>query len=251
MRFLCGKTNKILPFVVVILLSVHLISYADGANIEFRLGSADCGGTVVSATVGEGTLRASADGIVAEKIKWDTDTAILAPRMQGKKLANGWGVGGYWLIEFSAEGMSNIKLSADMFSSGKAPKNFEIYYSLNGTDFEKADSSQVALTSTSRTVYDKFALPSAVDNAETVYVKLMICADESVKGAPISGVKDGSTYINNIIISGGTTDPDDGKTDDDKPSSAERSVFYPKSENIQMQRVGLPTGKFRFSVKIK
>lgn len=250
MRFLCGKMNKTISILIFILMSVHLISYAENTDIEFRLGSADCGGTVVSATVGEGTLRASADGINSEKIKWDSDESILAPRMQGKKLANGWGVGGYWLIEFSGKDMTNPTFSADMFSSGKAPKYFELRYSVNGVDYKTADNSRVALSKTNRTVYDGFLLPSEIGGAERVYIKLVICSDESVNGSSVSGVKDGSTYINNIIISGGSAKPDDGKTDDDKPAT-ERSVFYQKSENIQMQRVGLLTGKFRFSVKIK
>ena len=44
--------------------------------------------------------------------------------MQGKKLATGWNAGGYWMIEFSAENLDDLKLSADMFSGGKGPKTF-------------------------------------------------------------------------------------------------------------------------------
>ena len=51
-----------------------------------------------------------------------------------------------------------------------------------------------------------------MNNAKKAYIKLMISSNESVNGKDITGLKDGSTYINNIIIKGsGEVKPDDKK----------------------------------------
>lgn len=116
MKFLFGRINSIL-IILMFLVITNSTVFADESKIEFILGSDNCGGTLIHATAGEATLRASADGVNSEKIRWDSDTSISAPRMQGKKLAAGWREGGYWLIEFSGENLSNLTFSADMFSS--------------------------------------------------------------------------------------------------------------------------------------
>ena len=206
MKFLFGRINSIL-IILVLLVITNSTVFADESKIEFILGSDNCGGNLIQATEGEATLRASADGV-------NSDTSISAPRMQGKKLAAGWREGGYWLIEFSGENLSNMTFSADMFSSGKAPKFFKMYYSINGTDFIAVDGSEVALSKKSQTVYDNFPLPQDLNNSKKVYIKLMINSNEAVNGSDITGVKDGSTYINNIIIKGnGEVKPDTPKVD--------------------------------------
>lgn len=219
--------------------------FADESRIEFILKSDNCGGTVIQATSGEARLSASADGVNSEKIRWDSDPSISAPRMQGKKLAAGWSIGGYWLIEFSDKHLSNITFSADMFSTGKAPKVFELYYSTDGVNFAKADNSEVSLSKSNRTVYDNFSLPYNLNNSENVYIKLMISSKKSVKGSDITGVKDGSTYINNIIINGsGGLKPDDGKKEEKEKS------YYSKKENLILRKMGQAMGKYNFSVSL-
>lgn len=102
MKFLCGKINRLCILIILaVFAATNSIVFADESRIEFILGSNDCGGKIVYATAGEAQLSASADGINSEKIRWDSDISILAPRMQGKNLASGWSKGGYWLIEFS------------------------------------------------------------------------------------------------------------------------------------------------------
>lgn len=247
MKFLYGKMNKIyVALIFVIVTMVHSIVLADENKIEFVLRSENCGGSLIQSTAGDATLSASADGINSEKIRWDSDASILAPRMQGKKLTDGWNVGGYWMIEFSCENLSNLTLSADMFSSGKAPKSFEMCYSINGTDFIKVDDSEVLLSKSNQTVYNNFPLPQALNNEKKVYIQLRINSKESVNGSDITGVKDGSTYINNIIITGsGEMKPDDNK----KEEQTEKS-YYNKKENMKAHRIGQATGKYKFSVKL-
>ena len=244
MKFLYGKMNRLCILLILLCFTITSV-FAEESRIEFILESDNCGGTLVQATAGEATLCASADGINREKIRWDTDPAISAPRMQGKKLAAGWNVRGYWLIEFSGENLSNMTFAADMFSSGKAPKSFEMYYSINGMDFIKADNSEVALSKKSQTVYDNFSLPQTLNNSSKIYIKLMINSSKAVNGSDITGVRDGSTYINNIIINGsGNVKPDDKKEEQNEKS------YYNTKENLIIQRIGQTTGKYKFSVKI-
>ena len=247
MKFLYGRMNKLCILLMLICFIIgSSAAFADESRIEFVLGSDNCGGTSIQATTGDAVLRASADGINSEKIRWDSDTAILAPRMQGKKLTTGWNTGGYWLIEFSGENLTNMKFSADMFSSGKAPKFFEMYYSTDGVNFIQIDGSEVLLSKLNRTVYDDFSLPRELDNAKKAYIKLMINSKEAVNGSDITGVKDGSTYINNIIIRGsGKINPDDDKKEDEK-----EKTYYSKKENFIMSRIGQATGEYKFSVKV-
>lgn len=72
----------------------------------------------------------------------------------------------------------------------------------------------------------------------------MINSKEAVNGSDITGVRDGSTYINNIIIKGsGEVKPDDDKKEEQK-------VYYGAGENLPMRRIGGETGKYKFSVKL-
>lgn len=245
MKFLYGKMNRLCLILFAFSIMINSIAFADESKIEFILGIDQCGGTTVQATTGDATLRASADGINSEKIRWDSDPSILAPRMQGKKLAAGWNIGGYWLIEFSGENLSNMTFSADMFSSGKAPKAFAMYYSTDGSDFIKIDNSEVVLSKKNQTVYDQISLPQDLNHVKKIYIKLMIDSKESVNGNDITGVKDGSTYINNIIIKGnGEIKPDD-KNEEQKEKS-----YYNSKENLLMHRIGQATGKYKFSVRL-
>lgn len=166
MKFLYGKMNRICMLLICSLLILTNSVFADESKIEFILGKENCGGNLIQATAGEATLSASADGINSEKIRWDSDTTILAPRMQGKNLCTGWNTGGYWMVKFSAENLTAMTFSADMFSSGKAPKYFEMYYSTNGTDFITVNNSEVALSKKNQTVYDNFPLPGDLNNAK-------------------------------------------------------------------------------------
>lgn len=247
MKFLFGRMSRLCILIIFAAFAISApAAFADDGRIEFILGSENCGGLAVHATTGEATLSASADGINGEKIRWDSDTEILAPRMQGKKLTSGWSEGGYWLIEFSAENFGNMTFSADMFSSGKAPKSFAMYYSVNGSDFTAVDGAEVSLSKSNRTVYNDFPLPQNMNNSKKAYIKLMINSGEAVNGSDITGVKDGSTYINNIIIKG----IGEIKGDDDKKDEQTEKSYYSASENLIMQRLGKATGKYKFSVNL-
>lgn len=74
----------------------------------------------------------------------------------------------------------------------------------------------------------------------------MISSKEAVNGSDITGVTDGSTYINNIIIKGSG----EIKPNDDKKEEQKEKLYYNTKDNLLMQRIGQATGKYKFSVKL-
>jgi hypothetical protein len=250
MRYLYGiKIKKISALLIGLLLLTYITVSAEPTSFEFNLTSADCGKNAVSSTIGTAVLTASADGKSAEEIRWDSDPEHLFPRMQGKKLTSSWGEGGYWLIEFSSLNMQNMKFSAVMYSSGKGPGDFELLYSDDNITFTKITNSEVSLSQNPSKVYSEFSLPEEMENQPKVYLKIRICSDLSVKGNPITGVKDGSTYINYISVS--SQDSAEPGKPDNPPTDDSEKKYYTPSLNIEMNRIGKETGKYKFTLKLQ
>lgn len=251
MKYMCGKiTERILPIMLFVLFTVSCEVSAETQSIEFKLTSQECGSEVITATSGEAFLKASADGVNAEKIKWDSDPERLFPRMQGKNLVSGWQKGGYWMIEFSGTDKRNIRFSADMYSTKKGPRDFELQYSTDGTEFRTIANSNVMLDNDPMTAYSEFVLPSSIEGAEKIYLKIIMCSDISVGGGKITGVKDGSTYINNIVI---LYDGEEGSTPtpvEPPAADTEKKIYYKPRENSEMQRLHKETGKYKITFNI-
>lgn len=253
MKSLYGNPNKLCALMIALCIAfANTAVFASENKIEFFLESANCGNEIVTATHGNASLCASADGVNNEEIRWDDEVSVPAPRMQGKRLTTGWHLGGYWMIEFSAENLKNLKLSADMYSSGKGPKDFEMYYSTDGAEFNKIDNSKIELSKNNSTVYDNFRLPSSTDGQAKVYIKIMISSEIGVNGSVITGKQDGSTYINNIMIaadSESSSDDDKKQEDDNRQDFDEENTqkaYYAVKKNIKISKIGLPTGKYKF-----
>lgn len=241
MRFMSGN-KSIIAAAMFILISIFPARAGCAGNlVEFMLSEENCGSKIVEATFGSGTLTASADGINAEEIRWDDDSLHLNPRMQGKKLSTGWDEGGYWLVEFSSVGATGLSFSADMYSSGKGPAEFVLKYSVNGTDFIEIPDSGVKLSEKLAAVYSGFSLPEELCGFEKVYIKIEISKDISVKGKSIKGVKDGSIYINNIIITG---DCEPEEKDDEKTQKTEEIKYFKWSSDKILSEWGRKTGKY-------
>ena len=255
MKSMYGRIiKKVAAAVLLLCCCFAYTAAAQSGNIEFRLTETDCGTERVSATAGTAFLTASGDGINAEKIKWDTDPERLYPRMQGKNLATGWHEGGYWMIEFSGTDKKNITFSADMYSTKKGPGDYKLMYSTDGTEFTDIENSQIALDNDPATAYNAFPLPSSLDGAEKIYLKIVMASDKSVGGSTITGVKDGSTYINNIIISydGAAEDKPTVPTEPTEPTEPavpEKKIYYVPRENIEMKRLHSETGKYRITIR--
>ena len=95
MKSLYGRLNKLCVIFVLFITFVNTTVFASDKQIEFVLESANCGNKIIQVTYGNARLRASADGVNNEEIRWDDEVSIPAPRMQGKRLTTGWHTGGY------------------------------------------------------------------------------------------------------------------------------------------------------------
>lgn len=232
--------KKILSLLITAILLFSTV-YAD---VEFNLSSSDCGRREVAATYGNGTLTASADGENAEIIRWDTDPLRLAPRIQGKNSVNGWKQGGYWQIRFSSADMEKVILYADMFSSGNGPASFKLQYSLNGTDFNDIAGSVVNMEQTVRTSYNGLVLPSVMAGKDTVYLRFVINSPYSLNDSLITGVKMGSTYLNNISLISSSSGEDNTV-----PDTEVKPVLFETRTNKLRTKWGDMTGKYHFFVE--
>jgi len=115
-------------------------------------------------------------------------------------------VNDYWMTEFSTTGFTNIKLSSKQ--SGKttaAPKNFAVYYSVDGgSNFSFLTNVPAMSTANNWTqgVLSNVVMPSECDNQESVMVLWLKTTATSMAGGAITAAA--VTMIDDIYISGQT-----------------------------------------------
>lgn len=136
------------------------------------------------------------------KVAWAENNIFKATKQLDKVDGNG-----YWLIETSTAGFTNLSLNLEQISSNKGPRDWGLAYSLNGRDYTYIPSSNAKAISNDAAIstvetYNNFALPSACDNQEKVYIKVFINGGESVDGTELELVTKGNTGINAIELSG-------------------------------------------------
>ena len=114
---------------------------------------------------------------------------------------------GYYLIKTSTKGYKSITLNAEQLCSNKAPRDWGIAYSTNGSSYTYVENSNVravsneAFDSTVET-YNNFRLPSDCDDKDVLYIKIFINGGESVDGTELADVTKGNAGINNVELSG-------------------------------------------------
>lgn len=136
------------------------------------------------------------------KVSWAENNIFKATKQLDKVDANG-----YWLIETSTEGFTNLTLNLEQISSNKGPRDWGLAYSLDGRNYTYIQSSNVRAISNDAAIstvetYNNFALPSECDNQKKVYLKVFINGGESVDGTELELVTKGNTGINEIELSG-------------------------------------------------
>ncbi|MBQ9531166.1 MAG: CotH kinase family protein [Eubacterium sp.] len=128
------------------------------------------------------------------------------PFVATKNLDNPSG-NGYYLIKTNTKGYHSITLGAEQICSNKAPRDWGIAYSTNGTNYTFVEKSNVravsndAFDSTVET-YNNFRLPSQCDDKDELYIKIFINGGEAVDGTELADVTKGNCGINNVEISG-------------------------------------------------
>jgi len=124
--------------------------------------------------------------------------------------SNGWAVGDYYEFTTSTSGYTSIILSFDQVSSGTGPRDFSVFYSVNGGGFLSAGTYAVLANAAPNPVWtsggarnalytNTFALPGA-DNAASVVVRLFNSTTASANGGSVAGT--GTSRVDNVLIEG-------------------------------------------------
>ncbi len=161
-------------------------------------------GTLSMTPNGVTNTTLTADDTYGVKASWASDNLFTYDKSTPLDTPAG---NGCWLIATSTEGYRGITLNLEQLSSNKAPRDWGLAYSTNGTDFTYVpDSNAVAISNdaASSTVetYNNFALPQACDDQETLFIKVFINGGESIDGNELADMLKGNTGINKITLSG-------------------------------------------------
>lgn len=124
--------------------------------------------------------------------------------------SNGWDVGDYFQFSTSTLGYNGITVQFDQVSSGTGPRDFNLQYSVNGTDFFNIQSYSVLANATpnnfwsSGTYFPEHtytgAGPAAMDNQATVWFRMTQATTVSANGATVAAA--GTSRFDSVIING-------------------------------------------------
>lgn len=194
--------------------------YYKGETVaEFDYGSTKFANSVaadnlsVSATAGTGSLAMFPNGTDAAELTYTSSYGVKVSAtadnswVYSGSLDNPSGKG-YWLITASTLGYTGITLSLDAAISSKAPRDWGVAYSLDGVNYTYVASSNMRGIESSKPIeaYSNLALPAAVDNQETVYIKLFINGGENLAAYELSdelnSLGKGNAGINGVELCG-------------------------------------------------
>ena len=162
------------------------------------------------ATTGNGTLRASVNSDGYRALEWSaaeygTGTEIVPLVTAGKK--NPWGSDPYVQVTLSTKGYGDIGLTLMSAGSKKCPSSWQLAYSLDGENFTDVEGANftIELDNRKQPIYyfENISLPKAVENADSVVLRLYAVSDVTVNGGSTADdPTGGELVINNIIITG-------------------------------------------------
>lgn len=187
------------------------------------LATADPNGTdfYYLATGGENqstsNLYASVNATDNAKIKWsgtadlyvNTDGSVSpdqAPVMGTSKTdLLAWGTYPYFEAVISTAGYENVKFSAKLGGTKKAPRDWKLQYSTDGTTYTDIEGASYSILAnkTMELAFDNVALPEACYNQRTVYIRMVVCNDIAINGVnAIVNQLSGDAAVNNVKITG-------------------------------------------------
>lgn len=180
-----------------------LANYLNEDGTEAKNTSGANEGTLSIYPNGEIPIAMTYDGNYGVKAGWTAANPFTATKNLDKPNGNG-----YWLINTSTKGYTDLTLNLEQISSNKAPRDWGLAYSLDGSSYTyipasnvRAISDDASLTSSIET-YNNFKLPAECDNQDNLFIKIFINGGESVDGTELDLVTKGSTYIDNVELSG-------------------------------------------------
>ncbi len=107
----------------------------------------------------------------------------------------------YWTVNFTTLNYNNIKLWSKQCGGGnRAPKNFKVQYSLNGTSWTDITTVTCARDWTTG-VLSEVSLPNACSNQNTVYLRWVVTSTTQISGGQtVNGTT--ASYIDDIVVKG-------------------------------------------------
>lgn len=164
-----------------------------------------------AATTGSGTLTMTVDGDNLRALEWSAPEygpsgKSMTPLMAAGK-NNLWGTP-YIRFAVSTKGYDNIKLTAYLAGSNKAPANWKLQYSTDGAAFTDTGDT-LTITADNRKVltayFDKQALPAAAADQENLILQLVPVNMTTVSGGDTSEKPSGGEIALNYIVIEGKT----------------------------------------------
>ncbi len=174
-----------------------------------------------AATSGENmrlsNLYASVNGKDNAKIKWSGNADLYSnesttaasdqtPVMGTSKTdLLAWNEWPYFETTVSTAGFENIKFSAKLGGTKKAPRDWKLQYSLDGTTFKDIEGAQFSITKNKamQPAFDNVLLPAECSNQRTVYIRMTVAANIAINGLdPVINQLSGDAAVNNIHITG-------------------------------------------------
>lgn len=146
----------------------------------------------------------------------DSSTGITATLERESSTANGtvgygtsslnsteWaGEEAYWQISFSTKNFKELTFDASLRSSGTAPKNFKVAYSVDGTNF--VDLTETIEVTNKLTPITTVSLPELANDQDKVVIRVYRADKVNVKGTEVEAA--GVSNINGIVVKGTSID---------------------------------------------
>lgn len=162
-------------------------------------------------------LRASVNATDYAKIKWSGDADVYlndetslsedqSPVMGTSKTDGlAWGEYPYFETTISTAGYENIKFSARLGGTKKAPRDWKLQYSLNGETYTDITGAAYSITENKsmELAFDDVVLPQECNNQRTVYIRMVVTSNTAINGTDvIVNQTSGDASVNNIHITG-------------------------------------------------
>ena len=156
-------------------------------------------------------------------------------------VSGGWEAGSqYWQLSFSTEGYESLTLSAKTRSSGTGPRDFQVQYSVDGTEFTSIEDSEYSITGTALSNYMRtISLPDEVNDTDTVYIRFVVTSTVSEGGGTVAGT--GVSNINNVIVRG---TPAEGGSTPEIDKTALTTAIDAAQDILDAAEVGSEPGQY-------
>ncbi len=115
--------------------------------------------------------------------------------------ATGWNEGAesrYWQISFSSEGFSSLELLSKQRSTSTGPRDFQIQYSFDGSDWY--DIAPITVANDYESGAFRGNLPQQLEDEEVVYIRWLMTSNTAVNGDPVAS--GGRSNIDEIYVRG-------------------------------------------------